>query len=780
METGQWEYFARCAGGFEDVLARELKALRIRRVRPLKGGVAFFGGLRDAYRACLWSRTATRIQLVLVRVGARDAQMLYDNIFAYPWEEQVLPGATIAVHAHGENPNLRNTQFTALKVKDAVCDRLRAKRGKRPDVDPKDPDFAIDVTLRNAKATLYLNVSGESLHRRGYRKEGVQSEAPLKETLAAGMLLAAGWDRTVRGPASDAAFVDPMCGSGTLAIEAALVAADVAPGLLRNRWGFDGWALHDEDAWQEERSGALSRAHVADAAHVFDGLPAAEPKAETHDDKAVSPLPRIIASDIDARAVELARANAEQAGIGSLIEFHVCDAADLPATVSPDGEALAPRGVMAVNPPYGQRLQTAEELPATYAALAKAVTGIAGGWTLVVVTPDATIDTALGFTPARTLPCYNGAIEVSLRLYQVDLAQRKELPLISLSGVERTVTVAEDGSEQFAARLRKVAKERSKWARRSGIACYRVYDADLPDYALSVDVYEGAATDEGAKCLRIAEYKAPASIDPVRAARRFADALAIAPAIFDVEGSRVFSKVRRREKGGSQYREAHDRSFVMRTAEDGYTFEVDLNGYLDTGIFLDHRVTREIVGKLAAGKRFLNLFAYTGTATVHAAGGGAVRTTTIDLSQTYLDWAQRNMRANGFTGNAHRFERADVMQWLARAAEQAERYDLIFCDPPTFSNSKSKGAGTFDVQRDHVELLRLAAGVLTRGGAIVFSCNLRSFKLDGEALAAAGLAARDITARTIPHDFERNPKIHRCFLVAADAGALEAAEERLR
>ena len=744
MEQAQWEFFARCAGGFEDVLARELKTLRLRQVRPLKGGVAFFGDTDAAYRACLWSRVATRIQLVLARVGARDAQMLYDNVAAFPWEQHVLPGATIAVRAHGENPNLRNTQFTALKVKDAVCDRLRAKRGSRPDVDPKDPDFSIDVTLRNAKATLYLNVSGESLHRRGYRTDGVQSEAPLKETLAAGILLAAGWRESAAEP--DTAFADPMCGSGTLAIEAALIAADIAPGLLRNRWGFDGWAMHDEDAWQALREEALVRMRRRCEA---------------------GGLPRIVAGDIDPHAVELAQANAERAQVVQLIEFHVCDAADLASACGLAERGLAPRGLMAVNPPYGERLLSAGELPAVYDSLATAVTAVAPNWRLAVVTPDAAIDTALGFVPERAIPCYNGAIEVSLRLYTVDLGARVELPVISLTGNEHTVVVAEQASAQFAARLRKVGKERAKWARRAGIACYRIYDADLPDYALSVDLYLGAGRDEGARFLRIAEYQAPASIDPARAARRFADALAIAPVVLDVEAAHVFSKVRRREKGGGQYREAQGKPFLATTSEAGFLFEIDLNGRLDTGIFLDHRTTRCMVGEMAAGKRFLNLFAYTGSATVHAAAGGAASTTTVDLSQTYLDWARRNMRANGFADGRHRFERADVLQWLERAAARPERFDLVFCDPPTFSNSKSKSARTFDVQRDHVALLCRAAAVLADEGVIVFSCNLRSFKLDREGLRANGLVAEDITARTIPHDFERNPKIHRCYLISA-------------
>lgn len=738
------EYFARCASGFESVLALELRGLHARQVRPLKGGAAFFGTVETAYQACLWLRVATRVQLVLARVPAADADELYEAAAAFPWEGHIAPGATIAVSAHGVNDELRNTQFTALKVKDAVCDHMRAATGERPDVNPKHPDISIDVSLHRQKATLYLNLSGESLHRRGYREEGVQGAAPLKETLAAGMLLASGWkDMCVEG----GAFIDPMCGSGTLALEAAMIAADCAPGLLRRRWGFQGWTQHDPVLWEQVRASAEER--------LGEGL------------KRVVP---IMAGDIDPRAVELAKANASRCPAGALVKFYVSDAVQLGASLAKRGaRGLAPKGLLAANPPYGHRLQNAAELRSTYAALASVVDAVPDGWKLAIITPDDGIDTALGQTPEQTIGCYNGAIEAKVRLYTVAPSQRLEIAVVGLDGVERRVTVAERNSEQFAARLRKVAKERAKWARKQNISCYRIYDADLPDYNVSVDMYLGAGRDAGAAYVRVAEYQAPSSVDPAVADRRFNDALAIIPAVLGVPGSDVFSKVRRRAKGGGQYREARGSSKVVHTSEGGFDFEVDLGGYLDTGLFLDHRTTRHMVGDMASGTRFLNLFAYTGSASVHAAGSGAAETTTVDMSQTYLDWAKRNMAANGFAGKKHRFIRADVLKWLEQEGRTRNRYDLIFCDPPTFSNSKTMGERTFDVQRDHVSLLKQAARILTQDGTIVFSCNLRNFKLDFAALEEAGLAAKDITAQTIPHDFERTPKVHRCFLVTKQA-----------
>ena len=745
MET--YEFFARCASGFEPLLATELKNLKAQRVRPLKGGVAFFGTVADAYRACLWSRVASRVLLVLARIDAHDADALYEGVRSIDWTAHVDEGASIAVYAHGMNDNLRNTQFTAVKVKDAVCDFLRDARGTRPDVAPKRPDVSIDVAVRSEKATVALDLSGEPLHRRGYRKESVQTEAPLKETLAASIVLAAGWENIARGGGT---FIDPMCGSGTLAIEAAMIAADMAPGIMRDYWGFLGWRGHDESAWNALLDEADERLAVG-----------------------LSTMPRIIGGDIDAASVGIAQENAKRAGLAERVEFFEADAARLGEHMGSCSET----GLVAVNPPYGERLSSEAQLPAVYAALAEGLGAVPDGWTLAVITPDAAIDAALGLVPAQAITLFNGRIETALRIYEVASPDRVELPVVSLSGEERSVVVAERNSDQFAARFRKVAKERMKWARKNDIACFRLYDADLPDYAVAIDLYLGAGRSTDERFVHISEYEAPSSIDADRALRRYRDVLALVPAILDVDSSHVFSKTRRRDKGGGQYRDARGRSRVAWTKESGYLFEIDLGGYLDTGIFLDHRKTRELVGSMAEGARFLNLFAYTGTASVHAAGGGAASTVTVDLSQTYLSWAERNMKLNGFSGHAHQFVRADVSRWISEERASKRRYDLIFVDPPTFSNSKAMGKDTWSVQRDHVELLIGVSRLLAKGGRAIFSCNLRSFKPDMDTLERYGVHLTDITADTIPEDFARNPRIHKCYLVerieakGAQAGA---------
>ena len=340
-----------------------------------------------------------------------------------------------------------------------------------------------------------------------------------------------------------------------------------------------------------------------------------------------------------------------------------------------------------------------------------------------------------------------------------------EIPDLA-GGAPHSVEVLEANSGQFAARLRKVFRERRRWAAREGVSCYRIYDSDLPDYAVAIDYYAGAGEARGNAYLHVAEYAPPASVDADKARRRFKDVLALAPVVCGVPSDHVFVKTRMHDKGGGQYRGAGTRAYVTHVEEAGHLFEVDLAGRLDTGLFLDHRETRALVASMADGTRFLNLFAYTGTASVYAAAAGARSTTTVDLSQTYLDWAQRNMAANGFAGPRQRFVKADVMRWITEARRAGDRFDLVFVDPPTFSNSKAMGRRTWDVQRDHVELLVGVSRLLADGGRAVFSCNLRRFKPREDKLAKYGVGLEDISAQTIPHDFSRTPKIHKCYLVS--------------
>jgi 23S rRNA (guanine2445-N2)-methyltransferase / 23S rRNA (guanine2069-N7)-methyltransferase len=292
----------------------------------------------------------------------------------------------------------------------------------------------------------------------------------------------------------------------------------------------------------------------------------------------------------------------------------------------------------------------------------------------------------------------------------------------------------------------------------------------MPEYSFAVDIY---GNDERYACVQ--EYAAPPTVSRDAARSRRDEALSVLPEVLGLPAERIALRVRRRQRHGEQYEKVDsERSFhVVR--EGRYRFLVNFTDYLDTGLFLDHRITRRRIGELAAGRRFLNLFAYTGTATVYAAGGGATSSTTVDMSNTYLEWAKRNLALNGLAGPNHGFVHADCIAWLEdQAREAGPRYGLVFVDPPTLSRSK-RMEREFDVQRDHVQLLRLVAALLEPDGVILFSNNYQRFKLDAESLA--DFEVEDLGRKTLPEDFRRNPKIHVAYLlrrrnsgIAPDAG----------
>ena len=744
--TTPFDFFATCPPGTERVLGDELRALGVQRVRPARAGVAFAGTVADAYLACLWSRVASRVLMPLATFEAGSADELYLGAHAIAWNDHVSPDGTIAVDFGGASPGVTNTMFGALKVKDAIVDVIRDAHGRRPSVDTTRPDVRVNVRARGTKITISLDLSGDALHRRGYRQEGEQADAPLKENLAAAVLLLAEWPHVAR---DGGAFIDPMCGSGTLPIEAAWIAGDVAPGLLRGYFGFTGWLGHDAEGWHGLLDEADERAEAGRAT-----------------------IPPVTGYDIDPKMVALAQANVGRAGLLRVVTVERRPARDL---VPPsDGPAT---GLIAINPPYGERLGQTDELRVLYAELGERLRAFPG-WHAAVLTSSPQLAGALGMpAPDAVHDLYNGSIPVRLLRYRVSarsevhapppLAAGTRGPLPAEgAGAPRAATgapvVSDPGAEAFANRLRKDLRHLGKWAKRTGTTCWRVYDADLPDYSLAIDLYHEA--DTGDRWVHVAEYEAPATVDPARAASRVESALAVIPAALEVQPDHIVLKVRRRQRGAEQYeRMADDRHFLV-VREGEARLLVNLADYLDTGLFLDHRPTREIVARLAAGKRFLNLFAYTGAATVQAALAGALTTTSVDMSATYTDWARRNAALNGIVGAAHEFVQADCLEWMAQraAGRSTARYGAIFVDPPTFSNSKRMD-GTFDVQRDHVALLRDAAALLEPDGVLVFSTNHRHFSLDAEALP--GLVAFDITDSTIPEDFARNPRIHRCFRI---------------
>ncbi|MEC9254257.1 MAG: bifunctional 23S rRNA (guanine(2069)-N(7))-methyltransferase RlmK/23S rRNA (guanine(2445)-N(2))-methyltransferase RlmL, partial [Pseudomonadota bacterium] len=390
--------------------------------------------------------------------------------------------------------------------------------------------------------------------------------------------------------------------------------------------------------------------------------------------------------------------------------------------------------------PYGERLSELPQLAPLYQQLHDATMKLPE-WRVAIFTGNTDLARAIRRPLDKQYKFMNGKIETKLLVFgAADERSSRPQP-----------TAIRGPVEAFANRLKKNMKNLGKWANRENVHCYRIYDADIPEYAVAVDRYED--------WLHVQEYVPPKSIDPQVAEKRLLDVLAALPEVTGVPAEQIVLKRRERQSGKRQYEKQSDEKRTMSVREGQVNVLVNLRDYLDTGLFLDHRPTRLHIAKQAGGKRFLNLFCYTATASLHAAVAGA-KTTSVDMSRTYLNWGRDNFRANDLNPDGHSFIQADCLQWLK---DDTGEYDLIFMDPPTFSNSK-RMEGVLDIQRDHVDLIRMAMDRLAPGGTLIFSNNLRKFSLDREALSEFSI--RDVTGKSIPKDFERRQNIHVCFEIS--------------
>ena len=746
------QYFAACPKGLEGLLLQELQALGAQDTRETVAGVYFEGDLRLAYRACLWSRLANKILLPLASFEVNSQEDLYEGVRALPWQEHLSPSGSLLVDFVGSNDAIRNTQFGALKVKDAIVDALRDFSGVRPNVAKRDPDLLVNARLSKNKLVLSIDLSGESLHRRGYRLK--QGGAPLKENLAAGVLIRAGWPEIA---AQGGALLDPMCGSGTFLIEAALIAADIAPGLGRASFGFERWLNHRNDIWLELREEAHQRKKL--------GL-------------AKVNLPEIRGYDADVRVVRAAEENIISAELDHWLRVSRKELAEFK---KPTHRAME-FGLVLSNPPYGERLGEVESLKLLYAHLGERLRNEFPGWRAGVFTGNPELGKQMGLRADKKYKFFNGTIASELLMFSInsdafvqsrveqddrfskdDEKRAAAEQKVKAAAKEEQAAALSNGAQMLANRLQKNLKQLEKWASKNHISCYRLYDADMPEYAAAIDIYRGQTQPNRAPQLyaHVQEYAAPKSVDEDRAAARFAEIEAAVPYALDIPIAHISYKQRRRNKGSSQYEKLNERPTgdLFSVQEGQAKLHINLWQYLDTGLFLDHRPVRLMIADMAKDKRFLNLFCYTATASVHAALGGARYTVSVDMSNTYLNWARKNFALNGLSESRNRLEQADCLQWLESNDQQ---FDLILLDPPSFSNSK-RMEDVLDVQRDHVDMIHNAMRALSEQGTLIFSNNLRSFKLDAEALAAYSI--EDISARTIDEDFKRNGKIHQCWLI---------------
>ncbi|RDE70446.1 bifunctional 23S rRNA (guanine(2069)-N(7))-methyltransferase RlmK/23S rRNA (guanine(2445)-N(2))-methyltransferase RlmL [Aggregatibacter segnis] len=710
------QLFATTARGFEELLKSELTDLGAQDAKVAQGGVHYWADDETLYRTLLWSRLSSRILLPMVQAKVFSDLDLYSAVVGVNWLDYFDEKVHFFVDFNGTNQEIRHTQFGAMRVKDGIVDYFERHGRARPNVDKEQPDIRIHAYLNRDDVVLSLDLSGDALHMRGYRED--TGKAPLRETLAAAIVLRSGWQKGTP-------LVDPMCGSGTLLIEAAQMEAQIAPQLYRLHWGFDFWQGHNQAAWEKVKEEALALAE-------------AEKQRENS--------PHFYGFDLDHRVLQKAKQNAKNAGVAHLMQWQQGDVAAI-KNPSPN---LA--GMVICNPPYGERLGTTPALIALYSVFGQRLKQQFAGWNASIFSGEPSLLDCLRLRSHRQFKAKNGPLDCVQKNYQI--AERAEQSAVENAlEFDRTSSVTSEVAVDFANRLQKNIKKIEKWAKQQGLDAYRLYDADLPEYNLAVDRY--------ADHIVVQEYAAPKNIDENKARQRLLDAVNATLQVTGIETNKLILKVRQKQKGTNQYEKLANKGEYFYVNEYCAKLWVNLTDYLDTGLFLDHRLTRKMLGEMAQGKDFLNLFSYTGSATVHAALGKAKSTTTVDMSNTYLNWAEQNLLLNDIEGKQHKLIQADCLQWLEKCDRQ---FDLIFVDPPTFSNSK-RMEDSWDVQRDHIKLMTNLKRILRQNGTIVFSNNKRGFKMDFAKLEELGLSAVEISHKTLPLDFERNKQIHNCWLV---------------
>ncbi len=742
------ELIVTTAFGLEAVVRRELSELNFEPRTLQPGRLAIQAAAADIPRCNIFLRSAERVLVGLGRFPASDFGQLFDATFALPWHEWIPPDGQFPVVGRSRRSQLSSVPACQRIVKKAIVEKLRQAHdvGELPE---ERGLYRVEVALLDDIAALSIDTTGDGLHKRGYRP--LTGAAPLRETLAAALVFLSFW--TPERP-----FIDPFCGTGTIAIEAAMIGRRIAPGMNRS-FAAEQWPRISNEAWTSAR--------------------------QTARDAIAPPLSeRLLATDIDPEPLRLARHHAELAGVADDIHFQQQPFENL--------RSKREFGCVITNPPYGERLGSDREVADIVRAIPQVLRRLPT-WSHFILTAQPEFEAAIGQPADRRRKLYNGPI--ACQYYQFHgpkpPAKRRDFesaqddgnddspipagrhdkadaeptsvafkepakPTTAISqpypagpvfgGLDDTATRQ---AEEFRNRLAKRARHLRRWPSR-GITCFRLYECDVPGVPLVVDRYEDH--------LHIAEFVRPHDRTPAQHAAWLELMVTTAARQLDTPLERVFLKSRERQRGPTQYQRQQQSGYMLNVDEAGLKFRVNLSDYVDTGLFLDHRLTRGLVRDQAQDVSFLNLFGYTGSFTVYAAAGGAANTVTVDASRTYLKWARDNLRLNDLDSNDHVFVLSDAMEYL-RSQQGESRFDLAVVDPPTYSNSKDRTAD-WDIDRDYVELLRRLRHHMTPGGIVFFSTNYRRFKFDAGKLQ--GYACREITRRTIPEDF-RNQRIHQCW-----------------
>ena len=721
---------ATTAFGLEAVVKRELAALGYDGHVIAPGWVRFSADPLAVCRCNLWLRCADRVLVQIARFEADNFDTLFETTRSLNWHEWICPTGAFPVVGRSLKSQLSSVPACQRTVKKAVVESLQ--RGhRRQQLEEDGPLFKIQIALLDNQATLTLDTTGPSLHKRGYRRQAAL--APLKETLAAALLELSFWN-------PQRPLLDPFCGAGTIVIEAARIARNMAPGMER-QFVSDSWPWLHSACWNEARR-------------------------ETHDLIQEPPAERLVGTDQSDRVLAAARQNAVAAGVDDQVHFQRRMFADL--------SSRREYGCLVTNPPYGQRLESGP-LAELYQSIPEVLRKLPS-WSHFVLTAHPHFENLVERQADRRRKLYNGRIECTYYQFHGPRPPRRErrgtsdkqpadanlldtppVPtdrptLVSAPVFGGLTSKGQEQAELFHNRLAKRARHLRRWPGKRGITCFRIYDRDIPEIPLTVDRYEDY--------LHLVEFERPHSRSRAEHADWLDLMMKTAATTLGIAWTHVFLKRKIPQRGKSQHPQLDDQRHEISVQEGGLRFLVNLSDYIDTGLFLDHRVTRSLVQQASPGTRFLNLFGYTGAFTVYAASGGAVETTTVDLSPTYLDWSRRNLKLNGFDTPQHTLVRADALEYV-RGLRPEPTFDLAVVDPPTFSNSK-RTASDWSIQRNYAELLNGVLRAMRPGSTVFFSTNFRRFKFDVESIAPA--QAIEISKQTVPEDY-RNRRIHRCWKI---------------
>ncbi len=706
-ETGLFAAFVSCPKHLELLLKDELYSLGVSEAAEGLAGVHAQASAEVWLKAVMWSRLANRIYIKIDSAQCHDKKALYAAMAGIQWSPlcKDIP-KTLSIKFNGTNKELKNTHFSSQVTKDAICDQMNEAYGFRPKVVKSDGHLSVYARLKYKQLEIYQDITGHSLHQRGYR--GTNTLAPLKENLAAAILIRAGWPEAAKNNHN---LIDPMCGSGTLLTEGWQMACDIAPNVKLKSHALFSWHGFDSHLWTQMMMDAEQRSEIG--IETFKG--------------------QIIGVDHHKDSITQANQNLANIPHSKRVSFQY---------QTLDKFRIPPRNNLIVcNPPYGVRLQ--KNYLSSWIQLRDWLKTKVKEAKAAVLTPDEAKGWLLGYRGSNSYALLNGNIPIQLRLFDVEPSHLLDIPDGQLFALPAS-------AQMLANRLKKNKNQLKQWLDSNQIEAYRLYDADLPEYAVAIDCYQNH--------VNIQEYQAPKTIDPKKAALHLNHVMLAVQSVIQPKPEKIHLKTRQIQKDKQQYNKYSDEEDRFVLNEQGRKYLVDLEQYLDTGLFLDHRWLRNQIQSESLGKKVLNLFSYTGAISVAAAQGKAASVISVDTSKTYLKWAEDNFALNGLRSANHGFIRADVLSYLYRCKE---KFDLIIADPPTFSNSHSRD-DDWEVQKDHQQLIDGCMALLNESGTLYFSNNFKKFSLDID--IKEKYLVKNISEQSLDPDFKHS-KIHQCYQV---------------